>query len=518
MGPRIAETHQGDLVALAEYYDRAALAASQVLAGFDATAFQSLVGDTRVGVSIGATAAASNEGRALADLVVRLLARLYPQLELRENPGVDEALMQELRDLASAINPDIEFCADASAGVQIGIDGSDFDVSVYAGSSGWDALVSRAAPQPTGDSVNPLGAGAAACLAVGHLFNRLFLPDWHDLAWPDTRFSTFELAMGTTAPAVSNEEWTLSDEVVLVGAGAIGNGALWALSRAPMRGLLRIVDPQEVELSNLQRYVLSGREDVGKKKTEVPLRFFSQGLTVVPHDQAWDVFVSREGHAWPNVLVALDSAADRRAVQASLPMSLTNAWTQPGDLGVSVHGRFGTPAACLWCLYLPESALPNEDEIVAGALGIPQHVADVRTLLHNGLGVPRALLEAVSAALGLSADEVLQYENRPVRELYVEGICGGGLLPLGAGGMPRQELHVPLAHQSALAGVLLAAALVHRVVAPIGEETEISRIDVLAPLGDYIKQPARRRGNGLCICEDADYVDAFNKKYSGRVR
>jgi hypothetical protein len=54
--------------------------------------------------------------------------------------------------------------------------------------------------------------------------------------------------------------------------------------------------------------------------------------------------------------------------------------------------------------------------------------------------------------------------GRPIRELYVEGVCGGGLIPLGVIGLPRQELHVPLAHQSALAGVLLASALAKRAV------------------------------------------------------
>lgn len=41
---------------------------------------------------------------------------------------------------------------------------------------------------------------------------------------------------------------------------------------------------------------------------------------------------------------------------------------------------------------------------------------------------------------------------------YIEGLCGGAVLPLQRTGRPRQDVHVPIAHQSALAGVLLAAS------------------------------------------------------------
>src|SRR6266403_734495 len=58
-------------------------------------------------------------------------------------------------------------------------------------------------------------------------------------------------------------------------------------------------------------------------------------------------FVRTAGYDWPHVLVALDTAADRRSVQASLPKWIANSWTQPGDLGLSVHGQFDGPGACL---------------------------------------------------------------------------------------------------------------------------------------------------------------------------
>jgi len=80
-------------------------------------------------------------------------------------------------------------------------------------------------------------------------------------------------------------------------------------------------------------------------------------------------------------------------------------------------------------------------------------------------------------------------------------------------GLPRQELHVPLAHQSALAGILLAAALLGRAVGKTIDTTMTTRIDVTRPLGDFLTQPTLKAHTGLCICEDQDYVRAYQAKF-----
>lgn len=495
-------------MALADYYGRAALAASQVLQGFSEAAFREALMDTRAGVCVGDAAARTPEGRTLAELTVRLIARLFPTMTIDAR---EPSYAKELTALATSINPQIEFVDQASIGISIGDDDAPFERSIFAGSSGWDALVSDEGAVPVGATGNPFGASAAACLAFGELFKSVFkLPR-------DTRellFSTFEREPVATAPEISNGPFALDEPVVIVGLGAIGNGAAWALGRALTSGVVYLVDPEEVELSNLQRYVLCGRDDDGRKKVDVAARAFGETIDVRLDALSWSRFARESGHRWEQVLVALDSAKDRRTVQATLPGWVANAWTQPGDLGLSVHGSFSESGACLACLYLPTEAVPSEDQIIADALGVPELLGEVRTLLHSGAGVSPQLADAVARALGLSGDAIALFVGRRVRDLYVEGVCGGALIPLGATGMPHQELHVPLPHQSALAGVLLAAALAHRTLRGTHEPTKITRIDVLGPLGEYLTQPALKAGTGRCICEDPDFVAAFEEKYS----
>jgi hypothetical protein len=502
--------HSGHVVALADYYERAALAASQVIAGFAPDLFRRALEDSNIGLAIGRDAAISDEGKVLAEMSVRLLARLYPCLDVRTEVSSEG---ERLESLARMINPRIEFKSGASIGIAVGGQARGFETTCFAGSDGWDALLSTNDPVRTGSSPNPLGATAAACLAVGRVFNHILLQDSEQRTTGDVRLSTFLCEKGETPKSVPNDNWQLPSDAVLVGVGAVGNGAVWVLGRSPAKGTIHIVDHECLELSNLQRYVLAARTDDGRPKVDIAAPFFSGDVRCIPNQTTWAHFAEEFGYGWQHLLVAVDSAADRRSVQAALPAWIANAWTQPGDLGISVHNRFDGNGACLACLYLPTEASLNEDQLVATALAIPQLVADVRTLLHTGAGVGKPLLEAVAQGLQLSLQEVLRYEGRSIRELYVEGICGGGLIPLGLIGLPRQELHVPLAHQSALAGVLLAAALLARAAGKNLDTTITTRIDVTGPIGDFLTQPTLKAHTGLCICEDEDYVRTYQAKF-----
>jgi len=502
-------------VPLAEFFNRTALAASQVLEGFDPEDFEERLRSTSVGVAFSSTAADKAEGAALLDLVIRLMARLYPSLDIFCTDR-SQVVTRPLAALARSINPGIEITntGTGKAGVLVGDSRPPFETTVFAGATGWDSHVSLSNPAPIGRTSNPMGAGAAACIATANIFRRVFLNGWETTMDRDLVLSTYTFTPESTPKSVPNENWNIQDEVVLAGVGAIGMGAVWALARAPMTGVLHLVDPETVELTNLQRYVLANRKDVGRAKVRVAARLLRGTLRPRVHQIDWRTFVSKNGYRWSRVLAAFDSADARRELQSSLPRWIANAWTQVGDLGVSVHPCFGEDGACLACLYLPEGTVPNEDEVVAQALGIPARVADVRSLLHLGIPVPAEVLAQIATSLGLKPSDVLAFEGRPIRDLYLRGICGGGLIPLGRAGRPHPNVHVPLAHQSALAGVLLAAKLARVAAADETKMTTVARIDVQRQVPKAIEQNARRRNDGRCMCEDADFADTYRTKYS----
>lgn len=501
-------------MALADYFAKSSLAASQVLEGFDPSRFEDRLRSTRVGIAFTRDALEGDEGRALLDLAVRLSARLYPSLDVWCSDGAATGA-RDVISLARSINPKIELThtGEADAGIVLGQHRPNYSTPIFAGSSGWDAHVSTSQPQPSGRSANPLGAGAAACLAVANLFRRVFLDDWHSLMDEQLAFSTYSFRSSVTDVAVPNAGWRLEGEAVLAGIGAVGMAAVWALARSPLSGVIHLVDAEPIELSNLQRYVLAALEDVDTPKVTLAARAIKGPLKAEEHPVEWKAFVSDAGYVWPWALAAFDSAEARRDLQASLPKWVANAWTQPGDLGVSVHPHFGGPGACLACLYLPDASSRNEDEVVAEALGLPHRVMDIRNLLHLGGPVPPPLLIEMANALGIEPGAALAFHGSSIRDVYVQGICGGDLIELGRAGRPNQAVHVPLAHQSALAGVLLAARLAHEAASGAYESTAVARIDVQRNLPGTFEQPALRRGDGRCICEDRDFVARYRDKY-----
>ena len=132
----------------------------------------------------------------------------------------------------------------------------------------------------------------------------------------------------------------------------------------------------------------------------------------------------------------------------------------------------------------------------------------------NGQGTNKELCDAITTAWQIPAGKLEPYVGRPIRELWVEGVCGGGIIPLGEAGSSPRELHVPLAFQSALAGVLLAAEAVRDVLTDGAQRrTQVRRLDLLRPLGDPSPHPALKAGTGSCICEDRDFVTAYREKY-----
>jgi hypothetical protein len=499
-------------MALAAYYGRGALAAAQVLDGFDEGHFRARLEQTPIGIAFDETIA-TPEGRNLAEFLTRMTARLYPQMAI-SGPATPAG---ELASLARAINPAIDITSDATVGVAIGKIVKPFPTTFHAGATGWDGLLSTTRPQPVGDSLNPFGAAVAACLSAANIFRRVFLPDWQEHADNKLRFSAWTQDRADRATRVTRSirsRWRLDDDAVLVGVGAIGNAALWALANSPVEGTLHLVDPQDVELSNLQRYVLATRVDEGHSKVGLGAALDTRGLTLVPHQLPLAEFLADYGYARSHILLGLDTARDRRSAQASLPRWIGNAWTQPGDLGVSTHPHFGGVGACVACLYLPSHQVKNEDEIVAQALSVPHLQMDIRTLLYNGMPLQRAFLEAVAAALGRPVDNLTPFEGRTIRDLYVEGICGGAVIPLGEGGQPSQDIHVPLSHQSALAGVLLAATLIRSALGGDPPGTTATRIDVLHAVGTHLAQPVRAQRDGRCICDDPTYKNQYMTKYA----
>ncbi|MDQ3934434.1 MAG: ThiF family adenylyltransferase [Actinomycetota bacterium] len=515
-------------MSLPRFLDRVVDAAAPALGGLERDAVRSKLEGTSVTLVAGERAN-DGAGRAGGLLTANLLARLYPRIQLEGPQEFVEAAKSEI----VLVNPraDIGPREDKSAAA-LGYETSTVEkASVSVCARGWNAYVDSSVDESE-PAAGP-AALAAAALGVAELFRLVFAAQLGDRARKREQRGAFNLiTLGPPSFGLAVPDAIDAGTFRLVGAGAIGQAAARTLADSGARGTLLAVDHEKVALSNLQRYVLTRDTDIGAVKVDLLReRLGTSSVEVVPIAAEWHAGLADEQLP---TLVALDSAEARIGVQASLPGPIYNAWTQPADVGWSRHERFGEDP-CLACLYWPERQAPSRHEQIAAAFG--QHPLRVLGYLVQGLpvglplphgGIPvvpgfdlpadadqwlvTPIVDDIAAAAGVDNGTLAAWRELPLADVYQDGICGGALLHLGVGEAPREVL-VPLAHQSVLAGVMLATQYLVAQVPELARARAAAvegRYDVLAGLPQVIGRPRTRTDQ--CLCGDAVFRSVYGEK------
>ncbi|MDR1164758.1 MAG: sulfur carrier protein ThiS [Deltaproteobacteria bacterium] len=193
-------------------------------------------------------------------------------------------------------------------------------------------------------------------------------------------------------------------KVLVIGAGGLGSPALFYLAAAGV-GVLGIADGDSVDLSNLQRQILHGAADVGKKKTrsaEESLRALNPQIRLRVHeglaraDNILDLIAD-----YDFVIDGTDNFAAKflindACVLAGKPFSHAGIIRFTGQLLTYVPGR----GPCYRCLFQnppPPGAIPTCREAgvigaLAGTIGTLQAMEAMKYLMGIGELLTGALL------------------------------------------------------------------------------------------------------------------------------
>jgi molybdopterin/thiamine biosynthesis adenylyltransferase len=206
--------------------------------------------------------------------------------------------------------------------------------------------------------------------------------------------------------------------VGVVGLGGLGGPAALHLAAAGV-GRLRLIDPDHVSLSNLQRQVLFDSADVGRPKVEAgaeALLRLNPHIAIEPHAQP----LTRESAAalltgCDLVLDGLDSFAARLAVNAAchamglmLVSGAVGRWS--GQVGVFASG--------------PTRSLPAAERAPCYACLVGEAPADAEACA--AVGVVGALTGVIGAMMALEAIKLITGAGAPLvgRLLLYEGLAG----------------------------------------------------------------------------------------------
>ncbi|MCL5405873.1 MAG: ThiF family adenylyltransferase [Deltaproteobacteria bacterium] len=498
-------------MALPRFFDRVFAAAGRSLS-IERIDLERILEGRTIALFCGEECNEEGNARWMAELLINMLARLYPQISIS---ATSSSVEDHLTTIAKDINPLLDL-SQGQGKIQISVvigTHSDFPESaIFPWAGGWVVRLSNE-PLPSPGLQNPYAAGAAAAFAAAEVFRRSFyefLPEKAAKPFKDFQLSLIDFGE-SNGETLSLKSGSVG-ELAFFGLGAIGNPAIWALARhRALSGKLWLIDDEDVELSNLQRYALAKDKDVEMAKTELA------GRELYGSDLEYKLFkgkledfgdsLSGEFHV-PTICVAVDNVEGRRISQALLPRLVLNGWTGDGCLGVSWH-EFYRDAACLGCLYPPEPG-KSQTELVAEALGLqPFRAAELWVRAE----VPsEEEFQTIAGHLGVKMEEIKEWRNQPITEIYRGLICSSTRLDLK--GIKKRAV-VPLSHQSVLTGILLASELVKRTDPELSklsqEDGFIIWEDVLSPPGRSWTR-VRKRVPG-CICGDKIYQEVYAKKW-----
>ncbi len=246
---------------------------------------------------------------------------------------------------------------------------------VHVGSDGWEVVLSPDSPLAIWSLVNPIGAYAAACMAVGEVWKRLLtrqvaLFPGRPIIPIDRllRFSCFTYR--TDSPGDENPPLPPAIDVgqlTVVGLGAGGGASAFALASLPeLRGNLTMIEPDEVNLPNLNRYVFTADADahLQRPKMDVVESLFRHhpGLTVTKCAEPFSKVAGRlPVTAWRYVVAAVHSREARRQIQYETPEVLWDAGaTEDGDFRIWRIGLGRTE--CMFCKHPMGQGDPERDE------------------------------------------------------------------------------------------------------------------------------------------------------------
>lgn len=282
------------------------------------------------------------------------------------------------------------------------------------------------------------------------------------------------------------------EDTYIAGAGAIGNGFLWAARHLNFRGLLNIADDDIVSSGNLNRQIWFQPDDIDSPKVDRLVKraqiHFPQ-LKLIPNRCRLQDHPAKSNAAWlQRLIVAVDSRRARRELQNEFPGEVFDASTTDIREVVVHHNIQPNSMACLSCIYQSDEEEVTREKHIAEHLGVS--VEEVRT---DRISSSAAQRIAVKFSELRPADLIgVAYDT------LFKALCAEGQLQTAEGKL----VVAPFAFASVLAGILLALEVVRRLGAGShSRDFNYWRLSPWHPV-DGRRRITRQRQSGCAFCAD----------------
>ena len=306
-------------------------------------------------------------------------------------------------------------------------------------------------------------------------------------------------------PTIGNSLSEIIDigNTTLVGAGAIGNGFIWALSDLNLRGRLSIIDPDPVSDGNINRNVLNHPPDIKRLKVDVLksyIKIHCPKIKVTAIPTRFEDYAKECGSNLriDKMITAVDSRRMRRKLQAYCPKQVFDASTNGlSDIIYHYHG-FPLTGACLACIHAEKPDETAREKHIANVLGV--HIDDVR----------QGFISEIAARNITRRNQQInwmQIVGDSYDSLFKE-LCASGKLPIDSTGTLEPTL-APFCFVSVLAGTVLAMEFLSHCIGQVSHDYNFWRINPwISPRGQL--KMWKNKIDNCEFCGDQTLLQALN--------
>ena len=327
---------------------------------------------TPIMVTSDASVLNTTNGRIMLESAINLTSRFIDKLAIRIPGSCPDAALS-MKRLIAAIGCEIEEDENFQPEIVLSIGPTDIKskFTVQINSSGWVSYVACNSDVNTfsANNENPVGALGAACFGVAEVFKKLLEMDGCKKRWAtnhpkQTCFSFLDYTLSS-----NNRDFPRKIDIgktLLVGAGAVGSGFLYALSKIDnLHGDIIVSDHDIIDCTNLNRCLSYFVDDIGKPKASVCERLSTDRLKISGYSVEYnDPQIPR--NEFPIIVSTVDNNDARFAIQHDLPKLIFHAATGGGISAVSIIKLLEN--ACLCCIFDNNTTY---EERISNETGIP---------------------------------------------------------------------------------------------------------------------------------------------------
>ena len=396
--------------------------------------------------------------------------------------------------------------------------------ALYVGSSGWSSYLSTKSPCMWENKPNNLAAIFSGALAVGEVFKNVI----EKVSMKGIRIKKIDhfeydlLSQSNSQRPVLKPELPKKlflDNLSLVGCGAVGQAIGYVLSRATtLVGTIKLIDHENLDESNEQRYLLGFKEKRDAKKIKLIGEILQKNnialSTILLPYKYEDIAAATGFENNVEMISALDDISPRLHLQAGLPKTLWNIWTDSSEgvlrYGIG-HHTLDNKYSCLACEYFPTTQM-TEVKMIANRIGFDEE--EVRKRIANDDIVTKEDLRKIEQKKKLPSNISIDIIARTVIgktfRQFIHGDCGvfhwQGVQPH----VPTPAPHVP---------VLAAVQLVTQYI--LSKMDTPDNVCLLESVADFnaLTKPnkecfVKHLKNKDCFCCDPDYQDVYARKWN----